>query len=58
MIKEDCSVYLIAEIGGNHEGSFEKAKELLIDAASSGADAIKFQVYTGRSLIRKLIQNV
>jgi N,N'-diacetyllegionaminate synthase len=55
MIKEDGSVYLIAEIGGNHEGDFEKAKELLIDAASSGADAVKFQIYKGDTLVNKKI---
>jgi N,N'-diacetyllegionaminate synthase len=55
MIKKDGSVYVIAEIGGNHEGNFEKAKELLIDAASSGADAVKFQVYTGETLVNKKI---
>ena len=30
---------MIAEIGGNHEGDFTYAKKLLIDAATSGADA-------------------
>jgi sialic acid synthase SpsE len=57
MIKEDGSVYLVAEIGSNHEGDFEKAKELLFGAASAGVDAVKFQVYTGEALVnKKLIQ--
>lgn len=34
---------LIAEIGINHDGSFDKAKELIAASADSGADAIKFQ---------------
>lgn len=34
---------IIAEIGTSHEGSLEKAKELIDVAADSGADAIKFQ---------------
>jgi sialic acid synthase SpsE len=34
---------IIAEIGTSHEGSIEKAKELVDTAASSGADCIKFQ---------------
>ena len=46
-------VYIIAEIGGNHEGNFEYAKELTKLAALSGADAVKFQVYTGDSLVNK-----
>lgn len=34
---------IIAEIGTSHEGSIQKAKELIDLAADSGADAIKFQ---------------
>ena len=45
------NVYLIAEIGGNHEGDFEYAKKLTKLAAESGADAVKFQIYTGDSLV-------
>jgi len=44
-------VYLIAEIGGNHEGDFEYATELTALACSSGVDAVKFQIYTGDSLV-------
>jgi N-acetylneuraminate synthase/N,N'-diacetyllegionaminate synthase len=44
-------VYLIAEIGGNHEGDFDYAKRLTRLAAESGVDAIKFQIYTGDSLV-------
>lgn len=47
-------VYLIAEIGGNHEGNFEYAKELTVLAAESGADAVKYQIYTGDSLVNSL----
>ena len=38
--------FLIAEIGGNHEGDYEYAKHLTMLAANSGADAIKFQIYS------------
>mgnify|MGYP003347997738 CR=1 FL=1 len=34
---------IIAEIGTSHEGSLQKAKELVDLASSSGADCIKFQ---------------
>lgn len=34
---------IIAEIGTSHEGSLEKAFEMIDEAAASGADAIKFQ---------------
>jgi N-acetylneuraminate synthase/N,N'-diacetyllegionaminate synthase len=42
---------LIAEIGGNHEGSFKSAMHLLDLALGSEADVIKFQLYTGDSLV-------
>ena len=37
--------FLIAEIGGNHEGNFEYAKKLTSLACQSGVDAVKFQIY-------------
>ncbi len=42
---------LIAEIGGNHEGDFEVAKAMCASAIASGADAVKFQLYTGDTLV-------
>lgn len=45
---------LIAEIGGNHEGNFDKAKELASLAIKSGADCIKFQLYQGDTLVSKV----
>jgi len=44
-------VFYIAEIGGNHEGDFEYAKKLTDLAIDSGADAVKFQFYTGDTLV-------
>jgi N-acetylneuraminate synthase len=41
MFKEKPKV--VAEIGCNHKGDFEIAKELVKVAAESGADAVKFQ---------------
>ena len=40
-----CSekVFIVAEIGNNHEGDFELAKKLIIEAANAGVDAVKFQ---------------
>jgi N,N'-diacetyllegionaminate synthase len=55
MINKCRGVYIIAEIGGNHEGSFKKAKELLVDAIDSGVDAVKFQVYTGSTLVNSKV---
>lgn len=42
---------LIAEIGGNHEGDFEYAKRLTQLAVESDADVIKFQMYSGDTLV-------
>ena len=42
---------LIAEIGGNHEGDFDKALEQTRLAIQSGADVVKFQLYTGETLV-------
>lgn len=53
-IKQHSNPLLIAEIGGNHEGDFEYAKRLTDLAIKSGADAVKFQIYTGDSLVSSL----
>jgi len=37
--------FVIAEIGINHEGSFEKALQMVQDAHSSGAECVKFQCH-------------
>ena len=39
----DDKVFLIAEIGNNHEGNFDLACEMIRLAAHAGADAVKFQ---------------
>lgn len=51
-------VYVVAEIGINHNGSLELARKLIEAAAASGCDAVKFQkrtvdvVYTEEELAR------
>lgn len=42
---------LIAEIGGNHEGNFEYAKQLCKLAIESNSDYVKFQIYSGDGLV-------
>lgn len=42
--------YIIAEIGSNHDGDLVKAVQLVEAAASSGADAVKFQLFRAAHL--------
>ena len=44
---------LIAEIGGNHEGDFEFALDLTHQAIDADVDIIKYQIYTGATLVNK-----
>ena len=37
--------FIVAEIGNNHEGNLEIARELVRQAAKSGVDAVKFQTF-------------
>lgn len=46
MFRNPASPYFIAEIGINHNGSLEIAKQLIALASVSGADAVKFQKRT------------
>src|SRR6056297_2028293 len=46
--------FVIAEIGGNHEGNLDYAFKLLDDAAEAGADAVKFQTYTPDRIVSKI----
>lgn len=46
----DQKALLVAEIGVNHEGEFDKAREMIRMAAGAGADAVKFQAYYVRDL--------
>ena len=37
--------FVIAEIGINHEGEFQKARQMVLDAHKSGAECVKFQYH-------------
>ena len=49
----DEKIFIIAEIGNNHNGSFNLALELIDAAVSAGADCVKFQMRNLNSLYRK-----
>ncbi|WP_334170994.1 pseudaminic acid synthase [Sinomonas sp.] len=42
--------FIIAEVSGNHNGSLERALEIIDAVASSGAQAVKFQTYTADTI--------
>lgn len=44
-------VLIVAEAGNNHEGDAGRARELVRQAAASGAHAIKFQTFTAQRFI-------
>ena len=44
-IDTDKKVFIIAEIGNNHEGNFKLAKKMINEAAVAGVDAVKFQTF-------------
>lgn len=44
-------VFIVAEIGNNHEGSFQNAIKLINFAKNSGADAVKFQIFKTNEFI-------
>lgn len=46
-------VYIIAEIGCNHNGDFKLAKKMVDVAVSCGVDAVKFQTFKAEKLISK-----
>ena len=43
-------VFIIAEIGVNHNGDLELAKKMIIAAKNAGADAVKFQTFSADKL--------
>jgi sialic acid synthase len=49
-ITRDGPAYVIAEIGNNHQGELDKAKELIHAARECGVDAVKFQKRDNRTL--------
>ncbi len=50
-IGEHHPTYFIADIAANHDGSLERAKELIRLAAEAGADAAKFQNFRAPEIV-------
>ena len=47
------NIYVIAEIGVNHNGDLKLAKKLIIAAKKTGANAVKFQNFSAEKLATK-----
>lgn len=47
----DYPTYFIADIAANHDGSLDKAIELIYLAAEAGADAVKFQHFEADKIV-------
>lgn len=50
MIFEPDELHLIAEVGVNHEGDFDRAKKIIESAARAGASSVKLQHYEADTL--------
>jgi len=52
-INSNNKVFIIAEIGINHNGDLDLAKKLIDSAKRAGADAVKFQTYVTEKRVAK-----
>ena len=56
-IKQSNKTFLIAEIGWNFLGNLDLAKNMIISAKKSGADAVKFQVWDPNFFKRWILEH-
>lgn len=55
LITDDGDCYVIAEIGHNHQGDLQKAKDLFKVAKECGVDAVKLQKRDNKSLFTRAL---
>lgn len=53
IIGDQYPCFIIAEAGSNHNGDIKQAKKLVDIAVEAGANAVKFQTFTGDKLFSK-----
>jgi sialic acid synthase SpsE len=51
LVGENSPTFIIADIGGNFDGSLEKAKKLALAAKESGADCVKIQSFLAKDIV-------
>lgn len=56
-VGEKSPVFIIAEVGVNHNGNINLAYKLIDLAAKAGADAVKFQMFYPEMLCSKIYRN-
>ncbi len=57
VIDDNTSVFIIAEIGINHNGNLNIAKELIDASKISGADCVKFQTFQPERMVTQNAPN-
>ncbi len=50
-----CDPFVIAEIGANHNGEMDLARDLILKAKEAGADCVKFQSWTKDTIFSKRV---
>tara|TARA_B100000315_G_scaffold252813_1_gene290364 strand:+ start:2976 stop:4022 length:1047 start_codon:yes stop_codon:yes gene_type:complete len=53
IINDDSDCFVIAEVGHNHQGELETAKQLFLEAKRAGVDAVKLQKRNNKKLYTK-----
>jgi N,N'-diacetyllegionaminate synthase len=53
VVKDGAPAFIVAEAGVNHNGSVERAKQLIEAAKEAGADSIKFQAFKADQIVTK-----
>lgn len=51
-------MYIIAEIGVNHNGNMSLAKKMILAAKKNGANAVKFQSFKAETLVTKITPKI
>ncbi len=57
-VGDENPVYIVAEIGINHNGDIDTAKDMILSAKETGADAVKFQKRTPELCVPKEQRNI